>query len=154
VAPEAFGWFLLMLVPTLALIVGSVVAEETKATASTWEVTPLAFCLTFWVSVTYLAFVTIAVVAAAWGEKPISVLKTSSLWLLPLQALIGGFILFRSRLRRREVIRSREGGGSHIFISYSRSDAGYAKKLAETLEHEDSSFGTTTGSAWGQVGLA
>jgi hypothetical protein len=135
-APEAFGWFLLMVVPTLTLIVGSVVAEQAKATPSTWEVTPLAFLLTFWVSVTYLAFVTIAVVAAAWDDRPISVLKTSSLWLLPLQALIGGFIVFSGRLRRREVIRSREVGGSHIFISYSRSDAGYAKKLAEALEHE------------------
>jgi hypothetical protein len=125
-----------MVLPTLTLIVGSVVAEQTKATPSTSEVTPLAFWLAFWVSVTYLAFVTIAVVAAAWGDKPISVLKTSSLWFFPLQALIGGFIVFSGRLRRREVIRSREGGESHIFISYSRSDAGYAKKLAETLEHE------------------
>jgi hypothetical protein len=135
-APEAFGWCLLMVLPTLTLIVGSVVAEQTKATPSTSEVTPLAFWLAFWVSVTYLAFVTIAVVAAAWGDKPISVLKTSSLWFFPLQALIGGFIVFSGRLRRREVIRSREGGESHIFISYSRSDAGYAKKLAETLEDE------------------
>ena len=135
-APEAFGWCLLMVLPTLTLIVGSVVAEQTKATPLTSEVTPLAFWLAFWVSVTYLAFVTIAVVAAAWDDKPISVLKASSLWLLPLQALIGGFIVFSGRLRRREVIRRREGGGSHIFISYSRSDAGYAKKLAEALEHE------------------
>src|ERR1700747_1041103 len=42
-APEAFGWFFLMVVPTLTLIVGSVVAEQTKATPSTSEVTPLAF---------------------------------------------------------------------------------------------------------------
>ena len=67
-APEAFGWFSLMVVPTLTLIVGSVVAAQTKATPSTSEVTPLAFWLTFWVSVTYLAFVTIAVVAAAMGR--------------------------------------------------------------------------------------
>ena len=135
-APEAFAWFSLMVVPTLMLVVGSVIAEQTQKTPSSSEVIPLAFWLTFWVSVSYLAFVTVAVVSAAWDDKPISVLKTSSLWLLPLQALIGGFIVFSGRLRRREVIRSREGGGSHIFISYSRSDAGYAKKLAEALEHE------------------
>jgi hypothetical protein len=135
-APEAFGWFSLMVVPTLTLIVGSVVAEQTKATPSTLEATPLAFWLTFGVAVTYLVLVTIAVVAAAWDDRPISVLKTSSLWLLPLQAVIVGFIVFSGRLRRREVILSREDAGSHIFISYSRSDAGYAKRLAGGLEHE------------------
>src|ERR1700745_1651663 len=89
VAPEAFGWFLLMVVPTLALIVGSVVAEETKATASTWEVTPLAFWLTFWVSVTYLAFVTIAVGAAAWGDKPFRCLRPRACGFCPCRRLSG-----------------------------------------------------------------
>jgi len=129
VAPEAFGWCLLMVMPSLILIAGSVVAEQAQKKPSRPEAMSLAFWLTFWVSVSYLAFVTVAVVAAAWGEKPISVLKTSSLWLLPLQALIGGSIMFGGRLRRREVIRSRESG-------YSRSDAGYAKKLAQALEDE------------------
>jgi hypothetical protein len=136
VAPEAFGWCLLMVMPSLILIAGSVVAEQAQKKPSRPEAMSLAFWLTFWVSVSYLAFVTIAVVAAAWDEKPISVLKTSSLWLLPLQALIGGSIMFGGRLRRQEVVRSGEGGGSHIFISYSRSDAGYAKKLAQALEDE------------------
>jgi hypothetical protein len=136
VAPEAFGWCFLMVVPPLILIVGSIIAEQTKATVSSSEITPLLFWLTFWMSVTYLVFVTFAIVLAAWEDRPISVLKTSSLWLLPLQVLIVGFIVFSCRLRRREVIRSRESGGSHIFISYSRSDVGYAKRLAEALEHE------------------
>ena len=124
---EAFGWFSLMVVPVLTVIISSI-ARRTKATPSTWEVTPLAFWLTFWLSVTYLAFSIVAVVAAAWDDKPISVLKTSSLWLLPLQVFIGGSIVFKGRPRRLEVILSREGGESHIFISYSRSDAAYAKK--------------------------
>jgi hypothetical protein len=91
-APEAFGWFLPMVVPTLTLIVGSVVAEQTKDTPSTSKVTPLAFWVTFWVSAVYLSFVALAVISAAWDDKPISVLKTSSLWLSPLQALVGGCI--------------------------------------------------------------
>jgi hypothetical protein len=136
VAPEAFGWCLLMVMPPLTLIAGSVVAERAQKTPSRPQVMSLAFWLTFWVSVSYLALVTVTEVAAAWDDKPISVLKTSSLWLLPLQALIGGSIMFGGRLRRHEVIRSEKGGGSHIFISYSRSDAGYAKKLAQALEDE------------------
>lgn len=91
-APEAFGWFLPMVVPTLTLIVGSVVAEQTKEIPSTSEVTPLAFWVTFWVSAAYLTFITVAVISTAWDDTPISVLKTSSLWLSPLQALVGGSI--------------------------------------------------------------
>ena len=85
VAPEAFGWCLLMVMPSLILIAGSVVAEQAQKKPSRPEAMSLAFWLTFWVSVSYLAFVSVAVVAAAWDEKPILVLKTSSPWLLPLQ---------------------------------------------------------------------
>jgi hypothetical protein len=136
VAPQAFGWCLLTVVPTLTLTVGSMVAGQTKETPSSSGITPLAFWLTFWVSIAYLALVTIAVVAAAWDDQPISVLKTWSLWLLPLQVLIGGFIVSSGRVQRRAMIQSREAGGPPIFISYSRSDAGYAKKLAQALERE------------------
>src|SRR6516225_5667990 len=100
VAPEAFGWCLLMVMPSLILIAGSVVAEQAQKKPSRPEAMSLAFWLTFWVSVSYLAFVSVAVVAAAWDEKPILVLKTSSLWLLPLQALIGGSIMFGGSNKR------------------------------------------------------
>jgi hypothetical protein len=90
VAPQAFSWCLLMVAPTLTLMVVSIVAEQSQKAPSSSEAPPLAFWLAFWVSVTYLALVTVAVVAAAWDDQPISVLKTWSLWLLPLQALIGG----------------------------------------------------------------
>ena len=136
VAPQAFSWCLLAVAPTLTLLVVSILAEQSKKTPSSAEVPSLAFWLTFWVALTYLALVTVAVVAAAWDDQPISVLQTASLWLLPLQALIAGFIVFSGRLRGREMIRSKEAGGSPIFISYSRSDAAYAKKLAQTLEQE------------------
>jgi disulfide bond formation protein DsbB len=94
VAPEAWGWFLPMVVPTLTLIVGSVVAEISKETPSTSKVTPLAFWLTFWVSLAYLVLVILALGMAAFTTKdpPISALKTSSLWLSSLQALVGASI--------------------------------------------------------------
>jgi hypothetical protein len=136
VAPEAFGWCLLMVVPTLTLMAVSTIVEQTKEAPSRPAMAPFAFWLTFWMALTYLAFVTVAVVASAWDDRPILVLKTWSLWLLPLQALIGGLIVFSDRLRRPEAIQSRAGGQSPIFISYSRSDAGYAKKLAQALERE------------------
>ena len=44
--------------------------------------------------------------------------------------------MFSGRLRRRAVSQSREASESPIFISYSRSDVGYAKKLAQALERE------------------
>jgi hypothetical protein len=89
-----------MVMPSLILIAGSVVAEQAQKKPSRPEAMSLAFWLTFWVSVSYLAFVSVAVVAAAWDEKPILVLKTSSLWLLPLQALIGGSIMFGGSNKR------------------------------------------------------
>lgn len=94
VTPEAWGWFLPMVVPTLTLIVGSVVAELVKETRSTSKVQPLAFWVTFCVSIIYLMLVIVALCKAAYTsvEPPISVLKTSSLWLSGLQGLVGSSI--------------------------------------------------------------
>jgi hypothetical protein len=85
---EVWQWFLPLITPFLTLIVTSVVAEAFRSNQSQAKTSELAFGLAHWLSMAYLIAVAAALLAAAWLAEPLQVLKTSSLWLAPIQAMV------------------------------------------------------------------
>src|SRR5260370_14797423 len=86
---DAWQWFLALITPFLALILTTVVAEASRANPSQAKSSNLAFSSALWLSVFYLVAIACALLAAAWiSDPPVGALKTSSLWLTPLQAMV------------------------------------------------------------------
>jgi hypothetical protein len=86
----AWRWLLPLVVPFLTLIVTSVAAEAHRHNPSTAQTNDLAFGLALWMSVVLVAIVG-SLLAVLWAAepKPLDILKTSNLWLTPIQGLIG-----------------------------------------------------------------
>jgi hypothetical protein len=90
--PEAWGWFLPTVTPTLSLIVGALVAEYRKTpTPGASGAAPVAgmFRLAAGLSVFYLIVVSASVLLQPVLSEtaPLTLMQRSSLWLAPLQGL-------------------------------------------------------------------
>ncbi len=73
-AGDVFDWFLPTVVPTLSLMVGTVVADARAAdTAAT--VDAFTYRLVFWVSIVYLVLVILALLMNAQSPDPIGALR-------------------------------------------------------------------------------
>lgn len=88
-ADKAWGWALPTIMPTLLVIVGVLVAQN-KDNLAKAKVDPFLFRLTFWLSVFYLVVVNLPVLLAPFTSRAkIEVMQSSSLFLGPLQGLVG-----------------------------------------------------------------
>jgi hypothetical protein len=90
---QAWGWFLPTVMPTLALIVGTLVAEAGEPESGGRLIDPRLFRLGLALSVAYLLAVAASILAAplvAARITPVELMQRSNLWLGPLQGLVAG----------------------------------------------------------------
>lgn len=90
---QAWGWFLPTVMPTLALIVGTLVAEAKEPESGERPIDPRLFRLGLALSVAYLLAVAASIFAAplvAGRITPVALMQRSNLWLGPLQGLVAG----------------------------------------------------------------
>ncbi len=105
---KVWGWFLPTVLPTLTLIV-SAVAYSAKQGATTDTVDIFAYRLSQALSAFYLLMVAIVPLGKPFtGAPPIDLMTTSSLWLAPLQGLVGIAmgIFFGSRQSEKAAVPS------------------------------------------------
>ncbi len=90
---DAWSWLLPTILPTLTLIVTTVVVESTQQRTSRTEVNSFAYYLCLGLSAFYLICVVTILIAVNFVQtKPLELMKMSSLWLAPLQGLLSGII--------------------------------------------------------------
>ena len=90
---DAWSWLLPTILPTLTLIISTVVVEATQQRTSRTEVNSFAYYLCLGLSAFYLlCVVTILITVNFVQIKPLELMKMSSLWLAPLQGLLSGII--------------------------------------------------------------
>ena len=92
---DAWGWFVPLLVPTLGLMIGAIVNGGAGRMPETTTVSRFIFQLTYGTSCMYLIVITVTILSspiahAAAGILPLDLMKTSQLWLVPLQTLTTG----------------------------------------------------------------
>jgi len=97
---DAWGWFLPTLMPTLSLIVAIFVTDVGSRRNATATVDRFFFRMAFWLSTLYLVVVVMSLLGTTlFSRNPLSDLKTSNLWLGPLQGLasaaVGAFFVKR-----------------------------------------------------------
>jgi hypothetical protein len=102
---EAWGWVLPALLPTLTLIVGSIVVTDGKPESEKREVPRLTYRIAFWISAFYLFAVLLTLRSVAGKSHPIDILHRSS-WLLgAVQGLVGtslGVFFSSARLQKAQ----------------------------------------------------
>jgi hypothetical protein len=90
---DAWSWLLPTVLPTLTLILSTVVAEAIQQRDSRIEVNSFAYYLCMGLSAFYLICVVSLLFAVNFVQmKPLELMKMSSLWLAPLQGLLSGII--------------------------------------------------------------
>src|SRR5215472_12482755 len=99
---DAWGWFLPTLMPTLSLIVAVFATDVGRSGSAIPTVDRFFFRIAFSLSVLYLIVVVMSLLGTTlFSTDPLSDLKTSNLWLGPLQGLasasIGAFFVKRGR---------------------------------------------------------
>jgi hypothetical protein len=94
---DAWSWFLPSVLPTLSLIVGVLVADAKAESKDDALIDSFIFKLAYRLSIAYLAFLIGTIWLPFNREMPLDSLKTSSLWLAPIQGLasaaLGAFFL-------------------------------------------------------------
>lgn len=85
---EAWAWFMPAVMPTLALIIGSLTLDVGKSERKTSVLFP--FRVAFWISMFYLGLLLLALVfiPASDAKGPMYALTTSNIWLGPIQGLV------------------------------------------------------------------
>jgi hypothetical protein len=90
---DAWSWLLPTILPTLTLIISTVVVEATQQRASRTEVNSFAYYLCLGLSAFYLICVVVILFTVNFVQiKPLELMKMSNLWLAPLQGLLSGII--------------------------------------------------------------
>jgi len=90
---DAWSWFLPTILPTLTLIVSSVVADARKQRRSEMQIEQFPYMIALWLSVFYFICVFISVLAGNFTKyAPLELMKISGLWLGPLQGLLSALI--------------------------------------------------------------
>ena len=101
---EAWGWFTPLMVPTVALIVGTLVGQTRNGSGDA-RVSPGVFWLAFSLSLAYLGLVGFTVVVAA-VKSSLGPLKTSSWYLGVIQGLVtsalGAFFVREGATKTRD----------------------------------------------------
>lgn len=104
---EAWGWVLPALLPTLTLIVGSIVATDSKSESEKREVPRLTYRIALWISTFYLFAVLLILGSVAGKTQPLEPLHRSS-WLLgAVQGLVGtslGVFFSSARLQKTKTM--------------------------------------------------
>ena len=107
---KAWGWFVPTLLPTFSLIVGVIAGQARQVEDSTVTASSLAFRLSFWLSVAYLALVMATPLMEPMVNEgdPLDFFNLSTLWLGPLQTLagiaLGAFFVSRQEGKKDEII--------------------------------------------------
>jgi hypothetical protein len=90
---DAWSWLLPTILPTLTLIMSTVVVEATKQRTTNSEVNLFAYYLCLALSAFYLICVLTILITVNFVQiKPLALMKMSSLWLAPLQGLLSGIV--------------------------------------------------------------
>ena len=88
-ADKAFSWLMPHVIPTLLLMVGAVAADP-SASGGGARADRTAFQVSQWLSVTYLALLLATLLLQPLSSlTPFQMMKTSELWLGPLQGVVG-----------------------------------------------------------------
>ncbi len=86
---EAWGWLSSNILSTLLLIITVVVADALKQDQEVQTVDKFVFNLTIFLSIVYLASLSLPLLIQPFLEiEPLELIKQSSLWLTPLQGLL------------------------------------------------------------------
>jgi hypothetical protein len=111
---DAWSWLLPTILPTLTLIVTTVVVESTQQRTARTEVNWFAYYLCLGLSAFYLICVVTILIAVNFVQtKPLELMKMSSLWLAPLQGLLSGIIgvfFVKQRASSRQGTTQTRGG--------------------------------------------
>jgi small-conductance mechanosensitive channel len=90
---QAWGWLLPSFMPTLGLVIGSLVAEAKKAKQSTRMVDRFTGRLAVIVSIVYLTLLLMTLLASPLAESgPVPFLLISHLWLAPVQTIVASLL--------------------------------------------------------------
>lgn len=89
-AEDAWAWFLPTVVPTLSLILGVLISEQTKAARSRrLVVDEFLYRLALGLSLAYVALVALTLFLSPFSSSPIlEVMRRSNLYLAPMQGLV------------------------------------------------------------------
>jgi hypothetical protein len=97
---ELWSWFLPTILPTITMMIAVFVSDAMGIAQKVNFVDRFFFRLTFFLSCLYLFMILITMVTAQWASQwPIETLKSSNLWLGPLQALAAGSLVIFFRLK-------------------------------------------------------
>jgi hypothetical protein len=90
--PKAWSWFLPNIVPTLSLIIGTLVHDSARTPPEGTTVDGTLLRISLGLSVFYLVllFGTLLARPPVTNLSPIEAMQMSSLWMIPLQGLVGG----------------------------------------------------------------
>ena len=90
--PRVWSWFLPTIVPTLSLIIGTLVHDSARTPPEGTTVDGTLLHLSLGLSGFYLLLVlgALLVRTPVTNLSPLEVMQMSSLWLIPLQGLVGG----------------------------------------------------------------
>jgi hypothetical protein len=90
---DAFAWLLPNVIPTVSLIVGVLVADVVNVTDKNLRVDRFMYRLALGMSVIYLTVVSLTIFLAPFATRsPVELMKTSQLWLSPLQGIVAAVI--------------------------------------------------------------
>lgn len=93
VEKEAWSWFLPTMIPSISIILGTIIYDVVKKPANKTRVDKFSLWLTFGFSLLYLVVLLITIASAAnfagTGTQPLAFLQSSSIYLNPLQGLVG-----------------------------------------------------------------
>lgn len=92
-ANEAWSWLLPTFMPTLSLMIGVLVANSRKGESRDKTVDGFLYRLSYILSIAYLAVVSLTILFSPFSSyTPLELMKTSNLWLAPIQGLVSASI--------------------------------------------------------------
>jgi hypothetical protein len=92
---EAWGWFFPTMAPTLFLMIGGVISDASPRSVELQFVDQFMYRLSLYVSVVYLVVVVSTILLSPFSSMTqLELMKTSHLWLGPLQGMVSGIIGF------------------------------------------------------------
>ncbi len=90
---EAWSWLLPTFMPTLSLMIGVLVANSRKRESRDKTVDGFLYRLSLILSIAYLAVVSLTILFSPFSSyTPLELMKTSNLWLAPIQGLVSASI--------------------------------------------------------------
>lgn len=90
---EAFSWLLPTIIPTLSLVLGVLVSDLTDGGEPDRRVDGFMYKLAYTISIAYFVVVSLTIFLAPFSSMaPVELMKTSNLWLSPLQGVVAAVI--------------------------------------------------------------